>query len=130
MTAPVSVEKLGSQKIAMTAPVSATREGSLYLVSFTMPGKYNLSNLPKPNNQDVFIMEVKPYWAAVIKFSGYLAESKFHAYSSTLKEWAAKNSLDIVGPPVSSQFDPPWKPWFLRHNEIYFEIGRPNGKTD
>jgi len=127
MTVPVSAERLGSQKIAMTAPVNATIEGDTYLVSFTMPNKYTLDDLPIPNNKAVFIMEVKPYWAVATIFSGYLSDARLSLTELKLKDWARVNKLETIGQVVSSQFDPPWKPWFMRHNEVSIEIRKPNG---
>ena len=126
MTVPVSAEKLDSERIAMTAPVNAKLEGDTYLVSFTMPKKYKIIDLPIPNNKEVFITEVRPYWAVVKSFSGYITDNKYGDYLRELEDWAAANNIEIIGKPVSSQFDPPWKPWFLRHNEVYMEIRKPN----
>ena len=122
MTAPVNTKKLGSQKIVMTAPVNTTQQGNSYLVSFTMPSQYKMDDLPTPNNTDVSLTEVEPFWSAAVTFSGYITDKKLDLYSIKLKDWATRNKLETIGQPVYSQFNPPWTPWFLRHNEIYFYI--------
>jgi len=127
MTAPLSAARIYSEKIAMTAPVNTIQEGESYIVSFTMPSNYKLNNLPMPNNKAVFITETKTFYAVAVKLSGYLTDNKIIINEKRLNDWAKINNLEIIGKPVFSQFDPPWKPWFLRHNEIFMEIKKPNG---
>lgn len=33
-----------------------------------------------------------------------------------------RSGLTTVGEPVWARYDPPWKPWFLRRNEVLLEI--------
>lgn len=122
MTAPVSAQKVsGSEKIAMTAPVDATKlKGGKYLVSFTMPSSYNMRNLPRPNNSAVQIRETKGATFAAIKFSGYSGDDKVLKLAAMLRDWCKAKGIQTSGQPVLSRFDSPFKPGFLRHNEILF----------
>jgi hypothetical protein len=123
MTAPVATEKLESAKIAMTVPVIATEVSKdSYQVSFTMPSAYTLKTLPKPNNAKVRIKEIGPFKAAVIKFSGYTGAEKVESKIAELQNWCAKNKLKCIGQPSLARFDAPWKPGFIRHNEVGFKI--------
>lgn len=125
MTVPVSTQQLGSQKIAMTAPVDTSElSNGNYRVSFTMPASFSLKTLPKPNDSRVKIDEIKPHKAAAISFAGYTGPSKLSSMAKKLEDWCQLNNLKIVGSPVLSRFDAPWKPGFLRHNEVSFKIGR------
>ncbi len=47
MTAPVS-QDAGSEKIAMTAPVSQERTGGQWRIAFVMPSEYTMDTLPEP----------------------------------------------------------------------------------
>ena len=55
MTSPVGQEEVledRSEKIAMTSPVSQTEESNgKWLIQFTMPSKYKIEGLPKPENE-------------------------------------------------------------------------------
>ena len=123
MTAPVASQQLSSEKIAMTAPVSSsqTKTGQ-YSVSFTMPSSYSLSSLPKPNSSQVIIASREPYQAVVIKFSGYTSEAKINKKSAELKAWADSINLVANGPISVLRYDAPYKPGFLRHNEISIQV--------
>jgi hypothetical protein len=123
MTAPVASQQLSSEKIAMTAPVSSsqTKTGQ-YSVSFTMPSSYSLSSLPKPNSSKVIIASREPYQAVVIKFSGYTSEAKINKKSAELKAWADSINLVANGPISVLRYDAPYKPGFLRHNEISIQV--------
>ena len=49
-----------SEKISMTAPVIQTinNESENWTVSFAMPSKYNIDNLPKPANDDIYFEQI------------------------------------------------------------------------
>lgn len=123
MTAPVNTQKVQSEKIAMTVPMDTAKvRGNKYLVSFTMPSSYTIQTLPKPNNAKVSISEKDSHKTVVMKFSGYTRDAKVLEKIQELEEWCVKNKLRIVGEPVLSRFDAPWKPGFIRHNEVSFKI--------
>ncbi|MBC7564629.1 heme-binding protein [Candidatus Saccharibacteria bacterium] len=117
MTASVTSEK--SETIAMTAPVAASRLNSqTYVISFTMPSKYSMESLPRPNNNAVIINFTPSHEEAVVRFSGYTDEGKIEELDAKLREWASENQIKLTGDPTVSRYDPPWKPGFLRRNEI------------
>lgn len=124
MTAPVSAQKVGSsERIPMTAPVDATKlTNDKFLVSFTMPSSYNMRSLPRPNNSAVQIKETKASTFAAVKFSGYSGDDKVQKLADTLKEWCKAQGIKTTGHPILSRFDSPFKPGFLRHNEILFRV--------
>ena len=124
MTAPVISEKKQlSEKIAMTVPVASTKiDNHSFITSFTMPSKYSLKNLPKPNNESVIIKQVPAHEVIAISFSGYTAETKINSMIIKLKDWAAENKVKLSGEPTVSRYNPPWTPGFLRRNEISFIV--------
>ena len=121
MTSPVSQRK-PSEKIAMTAPVSQQARGADWVVSFMMPASYTMSTIPKPTNPDVQIREVPPFRAAVIRFSGRWTEKNYAEHLSKLESWISENQLTVNGDPVWARYDPPFKPWFMRRNEILIPV--------
>jgi hypothetical protein len=118
MTAPVSATRQAGEKIAMTAPVTTTRSEDEYVVSFTMPGGSSMDDLPRPNNPAVTLDEVGPHVVAAVRFSGYFSERSALRARGELEGWMAAQGLVGVGEPVAAQYDAPWKPGFLRRNEI------------
>jgi hypothetical protein len=122
MTAPVSAGRVCCQKIAMTAPVTAAQSEDDYVVSFTMPSGYLMEDLPQPNNPAVALKSVESHEAAVVTFSGYLAEKRGAKAESELRAWIGEQGLTPVGEPVVAQYDAPWKPGFARHNEVLIPV--------
>jgi len=123
MTAPVitSVEPT-SEKIAMTVPVmSQETTNSKYNVSFVMPSSYDMKDLPIPNNSEVNLKEVPKHKSLVIRFSGYSKDSKVGEKINQLETWAKKHEIKLSGKPMLARYDAPWKPGFLRHNEVIID---------
>ena len=134
MTAPVAMQfeakqsttkKNGSnesQKIAMTAPVSIKQEqqqnDGKWRVQFTMPSKYTMQTLPKPNNPDITIIEVPPQTYGVIKFSGLAGSEKVAVKTVELQSWMQTQKLTLTGTPELARYNPPWTLPFMRRNEI------------
>jgi hypothetical protein len=124
MTAPVTEQAVKSQKIEMTAPVTAKKvgEGSRHLISFTMPAKYTLESLPEPVNKAISVRRVEPYKAAVLKFSGYMNEKTTAKKIQELQIWLKANKLEAKSGFITAQYNPPWIPGPFRRNEISAEV--------
>lgn len=124
MTAPVVQEKsIENEKISMTAPVvqSSTDEG--WTMTFMMPSKYKLADLPTPKDSRVSLEEVPAKIFAVIRYSGLGSLKANTEKADELKTWLAANSkYDILGKPSFAGFDPPWTIPFLRRNEMMYEL--------
>lgn len=123
MTSPVDRQAASSEKIAMTSPVDRRGVDDRWVVTFTMPSKYTIETLPKPNDPRVKIREVPAKTFAVFAFSGSPSERKVQERMEQ-----AKATVDAAGlersaeEPHYARYDPPWTPSFLRHNEILIEI--------
>jgi hypothetical protein len=133
MTAPVSAQPV-SEKIAMTAPVAVTQQNTAaentYRVSFMMPSKYTLETLPEPVDHRVKFHAHPARSMAVIRFSGQFQQPNFEHRLSQLRAWLKDMGYKEAGLPVVAGYDPPFTPWFLKHNEIMIEIessGESNG---
>lgn len=123
MTAPVltTLEPV-SEKIAMAVPViSQKTTGYEYNVSFVMPLSYGMKDLPIPNNSEVNLREVPKHKSLVIRFSGYSNDSKVSEKTKQLESWAQKHNIKLNGKPMLARYDAPWKPGFLRHNEVIID---------
>ena len=124
MTAPVTMQPNNkksdseSQKIAMTAPVSTQQADGKWRVQFTMPSKYTMQTLPKPNNPNITITEVPAQTYGVIKFSGLAGSKKVATKTEELQSWMQTQNLTITGEPELARYNPPWTLPFLRRNEV------------
>lgn len=118
MTAPVGQR----QEIPMTAPVGQRREGNVWLVTFTMPAGSTLESLPTPEDPRVVLERLPPLDVAVVRFSGFWTVANVNEQTAALRAWVASRGLETAGEPEVNRFDPPFKPWFLRRNEVWLPL--------
>ena len=120
MTAPVP--QSSSEKIAMTAPVNMHKVGEQYRVTFMMPSDYTLETLPEPINPEVTLRKVPGKLVAAVHYSGTWSQRRYHRHQTELQSWIADQGWDPAGEAVFARYDPPFIPWFLRHNEILLPV--------
>lgn len=120
MTAPVTAAQ-NSQKIAMTAPVTVTGD-NVYTVAFTMPAQFTLQTLPDPLDKRISFKEHSARTMAVIRFSGIFNQKNFIRRIDQLRHWIKEHGYQQLGEPLIAGYDPPFTPWFLKHNEVMIEV--------
>lgn len=123
MTAPVTREKT-SEKIAMTSPVTQEKTGGRYRITFKMPSAYTLDTLPEPLDSRVVLKLEPARLLAAVRYSGTWNLQHFDEYQGRLKDWLSGQGLKSVGEPIWARYDPPYKPWFLRRNEVLIPVER------
>jgi effector-binding domain-containing protein len=119
MTAPVAQTPT---KIAMTAPVTQSATSDGYVVQFAMPREWTLETLPEPIDSRVKLRAIPARTLAVISYSGTWSQSNYEQNLGKLQDALAKAGLKWHGAAVWARYDPPWKPWFWRRNEILLEV--------
>ena len=122
MTSPVTQSKADPEKIAMTAPVTQERSGDRFVIRFMMPSKYTRETLPVPNDERIRIREVPAKRMAAIRYSGRWTQKSYERHLDELRRTLRDHGLEAVGEPVWARYDPPFKPWFMRRNEILAEL--------
>ncbi|MDP9890818.1 SOUL family heme-binding protein [Pseudarthrobacter enclensis] len=127
MTAPV-IQEQGPQKLAMTTPVlqsgptpDSGKPGG-YSVAFVLPAGNTAEDAPVPNDPKVKVRAVPGSLAAVMGFSGGGSALAFQRHNTGLQAALKLAGLTPVGAPRYARFDPPFKPWFLRHNEVVQDV--------
>ena len=142
MTAPVTASRSSGTKIAMTAPVTSERVrndrlesasplctvhcAGEYVVRFTMPSSFaSVEDLPEPNDHRVSLEAVPAHLAAVARFSGRLSDEAVAKALEQLEEWMGREGLVAAGEPEVAQYDAPWKPGFVRRNEVLVPVEGP-----
>lgn len=132
MTAPVIQESEPSQRLAMNAPVlqngplPGNGEPADFVIAFVLPAGTTAETAPVPTNPDVVIRQVPGSLAAVVRFSGSGIGSAFARRITGLEAALTLAGLTAVGLPRFARFDPPFKPWFLRHNEVIQDVQEPS----
>ena len=134
MTAPVTAEPVpASGKIAMTAPVTAEpvaagssmASATQWRIHFVMPSQYSMQTLPKPNNEAVKLRAVPPRTFAVLSYSGFNTAARVQEKTDELALWMKSKNLQAAGAPQLARYDPPWTLPMWRRNEIHMEVKTP-----
>ena len=119
----ISGNNRARQAIAMTAPViQESVATSRHKVRFVMPEDMTETNTPAPADSKVAVIRVPAHLAAARKFGGSWNKEKFEREGTKLLEEVAKAGLVPQGNLYWSRFDPPWKPGFLKHNEVLVRV--------
>jgi len=84
MTAPVIAQKEISEKISMTAPVMAARQGDSHIISFGIPSSYTLETLPVPKDSRVKIVNLPVKKFAALRFSFSRSEAHIKGYGKEI----------------------------------------------
>jgi hypothetical protein len=126
----ISGNNKARQAIAMTAPViQESVTTSRHKVRFVMPEGMDPSSTPTPSDSKVVAIEVPAHLAAARKFGGSWNKEKFEKEGTKLLEEVAKAGLVPQGNLYWSRFDPPWKPGFLKHNEVLIRVKKAGSKN-
>lgn len=114
----------GSERIAMTTPV-VQEEGDrpdCWLVRFVLPAGLTPATLPEPVDPRITTREVPEELAAAMRFSGRWTDRTFARRATALGRAVTAAGLRPTGAVRYARFDPPWKPWFLRRNEVVLPV--------
>jgi hypothetical protein len=119
--------------IAMTAPVvqrapeagpatvTETDDGA-HVIAFVLPSTITATGAPAPVDPRVRVRVVPEEQAAVAQYTGRWTEQSYRKHVHELVEAMAEVGLAPSGPPRFARFDPPWKPWFARRNEVVIPV--------
>ena len=120
-----------SEKIAMTVPVmqAKTDQNDRWLISFSMPSKYNINNLPKPVNANLSQETVPEKLMAVIKFNGRATEELLLRKESELSNWVEKQGYKLIGSIYYYFYNDPLTPGVFRRNEVLIEVSKTDPKV-
>lgn len=120
MTVPVA--ESSSEPVAMTVPVMEQGSGDARKVTFSMPSKYTLETLPKPNNPAVKLRQIPAHRVAVIRFSWYATDRRVARLESHLVDMVQRDKREIVGMPAYAGYNPPLTAPWMQRNEVMVEI--------
>ena len=111
-------------KISMTAPViqSAGDNEDDWVISFSMPSKYDMANLPAPQDSSIYTEDLEPITAAIIRFSGKANEQILRSKTQTLLLWLEQAGYEVQSKPKYLFYNDPSTPGFLRRNEVMVQV--------
>jgi hypothetical protein len=113
---------ISSNNIAMTSPVIQERNENQWNVSFVMPAGINAAQMPQPTNSELIIREVPAHLAGATKWSGSWKYAEVEKRGVEMIEKLTGLGYRVSGEPRWARYDPPWKPWFMRRNEVIVPI--------
>lgn len=113
-------------RLSMTVPVETQNQtNGAWLVAFTMPRKYALSDLPQPNDPRVHLRERPAEKTAVLRFSGRVDNTDIATHESELLRLAQEKGYTPKGPVTVAVYDPPsWVLPMFRRNELMVPVER------
>ncbi len=119
----ISGRNESGKKFAMTAPViQEPSAANRHLVSFVLPAGTKAEDAPKPANAAVSTIDVDEKLVAVRKFGGGWNEKRFEAEGAKLLTALTQKGFKTNGNLYWARFDPPWKPSFLKRNEVLIDL--------
>ena len=121
----IGAKERDGPKISMTAPVMQQKKGyNNWEISFFMPSKFNLDELPLSSNNKIKITTVPTNTIAVVTFSGILNTVLLEKKLSNLISWIEEKNYKIISnmEPIYSYYNDPSTPGFLRKNEIMIPV--------
>ena len=115
-----------SQNISMTAPVHTWSKDEKTFIAFTMPSKFNIEKLPKPNNDRVKLLKIEGEFIAALKFSWFSGKKRAEKLIQKLQKLIKTEGLKQTGIPKLAVYDNPMTTLpFKRRNEIHIPIEWP-----
>jgi hypothetical protein len=106
----------------MTSPVIQERNEDLWNVSFVMPAGMNAADMPQPTNGELMICEVPAHLAGATTWSGSWKYDEVEKRGEEMIKQLAGLGYRASGEPRWARYDPPWKPWFMRRNEVIVPV--------
>ena len=119
----ISGENKNKESISMTVPVMQKSTGNnKWSISFVVPKKFNLQNVPQPDNQSVKIKNNPDLKVIAITFSGLFSDGNIEENETKLRNYIKEKGIKIEESVIYAGYNAPWTPWFLKRNEVMFKL--------
>ncbi|QIK38353.1 heme-binding protein [Caldichromatium japonicum] len=117
----------GQARIEMTAPVNQRPAAGpeVYIISFIMPSRFQLADLPRPNNPRIILREEPARLIAARRYSGSWSEERYRREEQVLLAAMARDGLKPQGVSIYARYNSPFSIPLLRRNEILVPIEAP-----
>lgn len=122
----ISGGNLSRERYSMTAPVIQETIGdSTHTVSFVLPADTKSTDVAQPADGSVRVTVLPEHYAAAVRFPGGWNDERFQQKGRDLVANLHKAGLKTIGNVYFARYDPPWKPGFLKRNEVLINIEAP-----
>lgn len=113
-----------SQSIEMTAPVLQRpgEDAGSHVIAFVLPATLTEASAPVPSRAEVSLRTVPDALVAATTYSGRWTQARYDEHCARLVAAIAAAGLTALSLPRFARFDPPYKPWFLRRNEVLVDV--------
>lgn len=119
----ISGENKNKENISMTIPVMQKSSGNnKWNVSFVVPKKFDLKNVPQPDNANIQIKNNLNLKVIAITFSGLFSDGNIEENETKLRNYIKEKGIKIEEPAIYAGYNAPWTPWFLKRNEVMFKL--------
>ena len=119
----ISGDNQDNTQLAMTSPVFQTATSDdTHVISFVLPDK--TTHVPNPNRSAVTTRVIPRLTVAAVRFTGNWNTRRARRMESDLLAQLSEWGIAATGPTLFARYDPPWKPGFLRRNEVLVPIDR------
>ena len=113
------------QKMQMTAPVvsdapRASKDAFTY--AFVMESRYSMNTLPAPVDPRIRIVQKPAQVVAARSYSGRWTQENFLRHELSLVSALTIDGLSMRSEPLLARYNSPFRPWFLRRNEVLVEL--------
>lgn len=105
------------EQIGMTSPVNMRMSSKKNEMLFLMPDRYEMENLPTPDNNDIELISIDERIVATIRFSGYANDTKVQRKKNELISTLDKHSIEYKDEFELLVYDSPYKV-LNRRNEV------------
>ena len=119
----ISGENKNKESISMTIPVMQKSSGNnKWNISFVVPKKFDLKNVPQPDNINIQIKNSLNLKVIAITFSGLFSDGNIEENETKLRNYIKERGIQIEEPAIFAVYNAPWIPWFLKRNEVMFQL--------
>jgi DNA gyrase inhibitor GyrI len=119
----ISGENKNKESISMTVPVMQKSTGNnKWSISFVVPKKFDLKNVPQPDNKNIQIKNNFDLKVIAITFSGLFSDGNIEENETKLRNYIKEKGIKIEESAIYAGYNAPWTPWFLKRNEVLFKL--------
>ena len=116
-------ENKTKESISMTIPVmQKSSVNNKWNISFVVPKKFDLKNVPQPENLNTQIENNINFKVITITFSGLFSDGNIKENETKLRNYIKEKGFKIEEPAIYAGYNAPWTPWFLKKNEVMFKL--------
>lgn len=113
------------EKMQMTAPVvsdAPRTDRDVYTYAFVMESRYSMDTLPAPADPRIRLIQKPAQVVAARSYSGRWTEDNYLRHEISLVSALTIDGHAMRNEPFLARYDSPFKPWFLRRNEVLVEL--------